>query len=114
MRQERFTIHRGEVLREEFLEPLGGSQRRLAKDLGIPEARVSEVCLGRRAVSADTAARLGRYFGTSAEFWLNLQNTYDLMELAASEQGKAIARLTPLAGRVGARATNVPARAKKR
>ncbi len=86
--RRRFNIHPGEVLSEEFLEPLGLSQYRLAKDLGIPETRVSEICLGRRAVTADTAARLGRDFGTSAEFWLNLQNTYDLMELAASKQGR--------------------------
>lgn len=92
---EAVPIHPGEVLREEFLVPLGISQYRLAKDLGIPETRVSEICLGRRAITADTALRLGRYFRTSPEFWLNLQNSHDLQALATSEKAKAVARVRP-------------------
>lgn len=80
------NIHPGEVLREEFLAPLGLSAYQLAKDLEIPQTRVSEILNARRAVSADTAARLGRYFRTSPQFWLNLQADYDLEELARAKQ----------------------------
>lgn len=68
----------GEVLLEEFLNPLGISQYRLAKDINVPARRVNEIVLGKRAISADTALRLSKYFGNSAEFWLNLQARYDL------------------------------------
>lgn len=71
-------IHPGEILHEEFLKPLGITQYRLAKDISVPPIRISEIIRRMRAVSADTALRFARYFGTSAEFWMNLQNHYDL------------------------------------
>lgn len=71
-------IHPGEILQEEFLEPMGISQYRLAKDIGVPPRRINEIVQGKRAVSADTALRLSRYFGLSERFWLNLQTRYDL------------------------------------
>ena len=71
-------VHPGEVLLEEFLVPLGISQYRLAKDIGVPPRRINEIVHGARAVSADTALRLARYFGTSERFWLNLQAQYEL------------------------------------
>ena len=71
-------IHPGEVLLEEFLEPMGISQYRLAKDISVPARRINEIVHGKRSVTADTALRLSRYFGTSDRFWLNLQTSYDL------------------------------------
>lgn len=74
------NIHPGEILREEFLKPLGITPYRLAKATHIPATRVSEIIKERRGISADTALRLGKYFGTSAEFWLGLQKEYELRE----------------------------------
>ena len=74
------NIHPGEVLQEEFLIPLDFSAYRLSKDIGIPQTRVSEIVKGRRRITADTALRLSYYFGTSAKFWLGLQDDYDLEE----------------------------------
>ena len=74
------NVHPGEVLLEEFLKPAGISQYRLAKAIGIPESRISEIVHGARSVTADTALRLSRFFGTTAKVWLNLQNAYDLEE----------------------------------
>jgi addiction module HigA family antidote len=71
-------IHPGEILKEEFLDPLGVSQYRLAKETSVPPRRINEIVKGLRAISADTALRLSRYFGTSERFWLNLQTHYDL------------------------------------
>jgi len=71
-------VHPGEVLREEFLVAFGISQYRLAKDTSVPPRRINEIVQGTRAISADTALRLARYFGTSERFWLNLQARYDL------------------------------------
>jgi antitoxin HigA-1 len=71
-------VHPGEVLLEEFLKPMGISQYRLARDITVPPRRINEVVLRKRGVTADTALRLARYFGTSEQFWLNLQTTYDL------------------------------------
>ena len=71
-------IHPGEILLEEFLNPMGISQYRLAKDTSVPARRINEIVHGARAITADTALRLGRYFGTSAQFWLNLQTHFDL------------------------------------
>ena len=71
-------IHPGEVLLAEFLEPMEISQYRLAHDLSVPPRRINEIVLGKRAISADTALRLARYFGTSDRFWLNLQAKFDL------------------------------------
>jgi addiction module HigA family antidote len=71
-------IHPGEILLEEFLEPMNISQYRLAKDIGVPPRRINEIVQGKRAVSVDTALRLSRYFGLSERFWLNLQTRYDV------------------------------------
>ena len=71
-------VHPGEVLLEEFLAPVGLSQYRLAKDISVPPRRINEIVHGKRAVTADTALRLARYFGTTPRFWLNLQGQYDL------------------------------------
>jgi len=71
-------IHPGEILLEEFLNPMGITQYRLAKDTSVDPRRINEIVLGKRAISTDTALRLGRFFGTSARFWLNLQSHYDL------------------------------------
>jgi addiction module HigA family antidote len=77
-RRKLAPIHPGEILLEEFLEPLSLSQYRLAKELSVPPRRINEIVLGRRAITADTALRLARYFGTSEQFWLNLQTRFDL------------------------------------
>ena len=74
------NIHPGEILSEEFLIPLNISAYRLAKDVGIPQTRVSEILKGNRRITADTALRLSKYFGNSAGFWLGLQNDYDIEE----------------------------------
>jgi antitoxin HigA-1 len=71
-------VHPGEILREEFMLPLGLSQTRLGRDLGVSPRRINEIVHGKRSVTADTALRLSRYFSTSAEFWLGLQADYDL------------------------------------
>ena len=71
-------IHPGEILIEEFLKPMGISQYRLAKDISVPPIRINEIVHGKRSVSADTALRLGRFFGTSPQSWLNLQTRFDL------------------------------------
>ena len=77
-RQRLSPVHPGEILLEEFIRPLGLTQHRLAKDTGLPPCRVSDIVRGRRPVTAETALRLSRYFGTSERFWLNLQTRYDL------------------------------------
>ncbi|WP_106596100.1 HigA family addiction module antitoxin [Dyadobacter jiangsuensis] len=74
------NIHPGEVLMEEFLEPMGISAYRLAKETGIPQTRISEIIKGRRRVTADTALRFSKYFGTTPKFWLGLQDDYDIEE----------------------------------
>src|ERR671919_1867340 len=79
MAPKRLTpVHAGEILLEEFLVPMGISQYRLAKDISVPPRRINEIVHGKRAISADTALRLARYFGTSERFWLNLQAQFDL------------------------------------
>ncbi len=89
------NIHPGEILLEEFLRPLGLSQNRLARSLGVPPRRINEIALGKRAVTADTALRLARYFGTSERFWLGLQIDYDL-ENARLRLGERLEReITP-------------------
>lgn len=74
------NIHPGEILQEEFLEPLGISAYRLSKETFIPQTRISEIVKGRRRITADTALRLSKYFGTSPKFWLGLQDDYDIEE----------------------------------
>jgi addiction module HigA family antidote len=71
-------IHPGEILLEDFLEPMGISQYKLSKDISVPPRRINEIVQGKRSISADTALRLSRYFGLSERFWLNLQSRYDL------------------------------------
>jgi addiction module HigA family antidote len=71
-------IHPGEVLLEEFLNPMGISQYRLAKDISVPARRINEIVHGKRSITADTALRLSRYFGTTAQFWMNLQDHFAL------------------------------------
>jgi len=77
-RKKMSPIHPGEILLEEYLKPLGISQYRLAKEISVPPRRINEIVHGKRSISADTALRLARYFGTSERFWLNLQPHYDL------------------------------------
>ncbi|MDF7808921.1 HigA family addiction module antitoxin [Pontiellaceae bacterium B12219] len=82
-------IHPGEILLEEFLEPMEISQYRLAKDIAVPARRINEIVHGKRAISANTALRLSKYFGTTAQFWLNLQTHYDL-EAEKDKVGKQL------------------------
>jgi len=84
-------IHPGEILREEFLTPLSMSAHALALELKVPAPRINEIARERRAVTPDTALRLARYFGTTPQFWLNLQTSYDL-KIAEREVGSKIAR----------------------
>jgi addiction module HigA family antidote len=83
-------IHPGETLREDFLKPLGLTANRLAMELVVPVTRVNDIVRGKRAITADTALRLARYFGTTPQFWTNLQANYEL-ELAADARGAEIA-----------------------
>jgi addiction module HigA family antidote len=84
-------IHPGEILLEEFLDPMGITQYRLAKDISVDPRRINEIIHGQRSITADTAFRLGRYFGMSPQFWLNLQSHYDL-EVLDMEAGDRIKR----------------------
>ena len=84
-------IHPGEILFEEFLKPMGISQNRLALNIGVPPRRINEIVLGKRRITADTALRLAKFFGTSAEFWLGLQSQYEL-DVTAEELGKRLDR----------------------
>ena len=90
------NIHPGEVLLEEFLQPLGISQNALARATGVPPRRINEIVLGKRGVSADTAVRLAAALGTSERFWLGLQADHDLEE-ARRALGKAVDRITGIA-----------------
>lgn len=88
-------IHPGEILLEEFLRPMGISQYRIAKDISVAQRRISEITQGKRSITADTALRLGRYFGMEAQFWLNLQSRYDLL-CAEAELAKRLEKeVTP-------------------
>ena len=82
-------VHPGEVLLEEFLKPMGLSQNRLALSIGVHPRRINEIVLGKRRVSAETALRLGRYFGMSPQFWMGLQAEYDL-DVASDELGERL------------------------
>lgn len=90
------NIHPGEVLKEEFLEPLGVTQYRLAKTIGVQPIRISEICAGRRAITADTALRLARAFGTTAGFWLGLQADFDTEEVERAH-GEMLSHIPRLA-----------------
>lgn len=90
-------IHPGEILREEYLVPLGMSANALAMELRVPSPRVNDIVRERRAITPDTALRLARYFGTTAQFWLNLQSSFDLKQVEI-EHGKEIERgIRPMA-----------------
>ena len=91
------NIHPGEILQEEFLISFGITAYKLAKDIGIPQTRVSEILKGNRRITADTALRLSKYFGNSAKFWLGLQDDYDLEEEANAKQ-KSINSIKSLHG----------------
>jgi antitoxin HigA-1 len=88
-------VHPGEILLEEFLKPLSVSQYRLAKEIGVPARRVNEIVHGQRRISADTALRLARFFGTSERFWINLQARYDI-EVERDRLGNALDNIHPL------------------
>ncbi len=92
-------IHPGEVLLEDFLAPLGVTQHHLTISISVPPCRMNEIVHGKRRISADTALRLARYFGTSDRFWLNLQNRYDL-EIEKDHLGAALQRIHPLPERL--------------
>ncbi len=87
-------VHPGEILREEFLKPLGISVYELAKRLHVPAPRVNDIVLERRGISADTAVRLSRFFATTEQFWLNLQGAYEVSRIMA-EQAEEIERIQP-------------------
>ncbi len=89
------NIHAGEILLHEFIEPLGLSQTKLAKSIGVPPRRINEICLQKRAISPDTALRLARFFGTTPQFWLGLQNDYDLEEASNALNVSAILPMQP-------------------
>ncbi len=93
-------IHPGEVLLEEFLKPLGLSQYRLAKGISVPPRRINEIVHGKRAVTADTALRLSRFFGTSDRFWLNLQTRFDL-EVEKDRLGESLETQVEVLARTG-------------
>ena len=86
------TIYPGEILRLDFLEPLDITPYRLSKDIGVAQTRISEILSGKRSITADTALRLSRYFGNSAQFWMNLQTQYDLRQ-AQEENGDVYSQL---------------------
>lgn len=88
-------IHPGEILAEEFLMPMGISQYRLAKDVSVSPRRINEIVLGKRGITADTALRLGHYFGTTPQFWMNLQARFDL-ETESDKIGKKISAMPVL------------------
>lgn len=88
-------IHPGEVLMEDFIEGFGITQNKLAVSIGVPPRRINEIVHGKRAITADTALRLGRYFGVEPQFWLNLQTRYEL-EVAEGRVAEQIAAITPL------------------
>lgn len=88
-------IHPGEVLMEDFIEGFGITQHKLAVSIHVPPRRINEIVHGKRAISADTALRFGRYFGVDAQFWLNLQTRYDL-EIAQDRLGHQVDEISPL------------------
>jgi addiction module HigA family antidote len=95
MKKTMTPIHPGEVLLHEFLEPLGVTQHRVAVSIGVPPRRINEIVHGKRGISADTALRLARYFGTSDRFWINLQSRFDL-EVERDQLGSVLDAITPL------------------
>jgi addiction module HigA family antidote len=95
---QRVTTHPGEVLLEEFLKPLEISQYKLAMGLRVPATRIGEIVHGRRAITPETSLRLARYFGTSPEFWLNLQQSFDLTRVKVEQEAKIAREVQAFAG----------------
>jgi len=95
------NVHPGEILKLDFLAPLGITGYRLAKDIGVPQTRISQIVRGMRPITLDTAVRLGRYFNTSPQFWLNLQTHYDLEELRLGSMAE-YDRIRPIKDRAAA------------
>lgn len=89
-------VHPGEILLEDFLSPMGISRYRLAKSIGVPQRRIDEICAGKRSITADTALRLARFFGTDAQSWMNLQAEYDLEVAAATLAERIEKEVKPL------------------
>ena len=89
-------VHPGEILLEDFLKPMGITRYRLAKSIGVPQRRVDEICAGKRAITADTALRLARFFGTDAQSWMNLQAEYDLESASITLTDKINHEVKPL------------------
>jgi len=88
-------IHPGEILLEEFLRPMEITQYRLAKSISVPQRRIGEIVAGSRSITADTALRLGRFFGMEAQFWLNLQTRYDLLVAESNLRGRLDKEVNP-------------------
>jgi len=89
-------VHPGEILLEDFLSPMEISRYRLAKSIGVPQRRIDEICAGKRSITADTALRLARFFGTDAQSWMNLQAEYDLEVAAATLAERIEKEVKPL------------------
>ena len=89
-------VHPGEILKHEFMEPFGLSSNRLAKHIGVTPARINEIVRARRGITAETALRLGKFFNTDAQSWMNLQHNYEL-EVAEQAVGKEVASIQPIA-----------------
>jgi antitoxin HigA-1 len=96
MKRELPPIHPGEILIEDFLKPLGITQYRLAKSIGVPQRRIGEIVAGKRAITADTALRLAKFFGTDAQSWINLQSHYDLEVARDRLQARLEREVTPM------------------
>jgi addiction module HigA family antidote len=96
MKRDMPPIHPGEILLEDFLKPLGITQYRLAKSIGVPQRRIGEIIAGKRSVTADTALRLARFFGTDAQSWVNLQAHYDLEIAKERLEGRLEKEVTPM------------------
>lgn len=90
-------VHPGEVLLKDFIEPMGLTRYKVAKSLNVPQRRIDEICAGQRAISADTALRLGRLFGLDPQVWMNLQAQYDLEVAERGSRRRVTAEVTPLA-----------------
>ena len=97
MKKKLPNIHPGEILSEDFMDPMGLSQYRIAKDINVPPRRINEIVHGKRAITADTALRLSRYLGTSAQFWLNLQSHFDLENEKDKSERRIEKEVHPLA-----------------
>lgn len=97
MKREMPPVHPGEILLEDFLQPMGITQYRLAKSLGVSQRRIGEILTGKRAITADTALRLARFFGTDAQSWMNLQAHYELEKARDSTEEMIIRKVQPYA-----------------